>query len=96
VIELGLAMWVRLGGQLVAANALAGLLLIVPHLVLACVRFHGARFASALVVATATAGVVAGVAIHYLWGALGWIPPPGALGGTAPLPGTPGSGISCP
>lgn len=45
---------------------------------------EGLRLAAVLFVSIVATAVVAGVAIHYLWGAIGLIPASGASGGTAP------------
>lgn len=56
--------------------------LIIPPLVNIYRRYYGPRLAVALFGAIFVGAVVAGVAIHYLMGGLGLIPPDGQTGGT--------------
>jgi hypothetical protein len=58
--------------------------LIVPTIVDAYRRYYGWRMAVTLFVTVFVAAVVTGVAIHYLWAAVGFMPEAGSLGGTAP------------
>lgn len=58
--------------------------LIVPNIVDAYRRYYGPRIAATLFVSVFACAVVAGVAIHALWSALGLIPASGHTGGTAP------------
>ncbi|MFC6989959.1 permease [Haloplanus sp. GCM10025708] len=58
--------------------------LIVPTIDDAYRRYYGLRMAAVLFVSIFATAVVSGVAIHYLWGGLGLIPPQGEAGGTAP------------
>lgn len=58
--------------------------LIVPTIDDAYRRYYGLRMAAVLFVSIFVTAVVAGVFIHYLWGAIGLIPPQGEAGGTAP------------
>ncbi|MFB6174313.1 MAG: permease [Halobacteriales archaeon] len=57
--------------------------LIVPTITDAYRRYYGLRMAAVLFVSIFVTAVVSGVAIHYLWAAVGLIPS-GAVGGTAP------------
>ncbi|MDY6765616.1 MAG: permease, partial [Halobacteria archaeon] len=47
-------------------------------------RYYGLRMAVVLFVTIFATAVVAGVIIHYAWGAIGLIPAEGKAGGTAP------------
>ncbi|WP_396612120.1 permease [Haloferax sp. S1W] len=58
--------------------------LIVPTIDDAYRRYYGLRMAAVLFVSTFITAVISGVAIHYLWGGLGLVPPQGEVGGTAP------------
>ncbi len=58
--------------------------LIVPTIDDAYRRYYGLRMAAVLFVSIFVAAIVSGVVIHYLWGAVGLIPPQGEAGGTAP------------
>jgi len=58
--------------------------LIVPTIDDAYRRYYGPRMAVVLFVSIFVTAVISGIAIHYLWGALGLIPPRGEAGGTAP------------
>lgn len=58
--------------------------LIVPNITDAYRRYYGPRMAAVLFVGLFITAVITGVAIHYLWNAVGLIPASGELGGTAP------------
>ncbi|QKY19821.1 permease [Halolamina sp. CBA1230] len=58
--------------------------LIVPTIDDAYRRYYGLRIAAVLFVSIFVTAVIAGIVIHYAWGALGLIPPQGEAGGTAP------------
>ena len=58
--------------------------LIVPTITDAYRRYYGLRTAGVLFVTIFVCASVAGIAIHYIWHAIGLVPPPGELGGVAP------------
>ncbi|WP_267643836.1 permease [Haloarchaeobius amylolyticus] len=58
--------------------------LVIPPIVDAYRRYYGGRLAGVMFLTTCLAAVVAGVAVHYVFGGLGLIPPAGQVGGTAP------------
>jgi uncharacterized membrane protein YraQ (UPF0718 family) len=58
--------------------------LIVPTITDAYRRYYGWRAAAALFGTIFACAVIAGVIIHYIWHALGLVPPKGQLGGVAP------------
>ncbi|WP_227378343.1 permease [Haladaptatus halobius] len=58
--------------------------LLIPPLVNGYRKYYGVRIAAVLFASMFLASVVAGVLIHYFFGAFGLIPPQGEAGGTAP------------
>jgi uncharacterized membrane protein YraQ (UPF0718 family) len=58
--------------------------LIVPTITDAYRRYYGWRMAAALFGAIFACAVIAGIIIHYVWHALGLVPPKGQPGGVAP------------
>jgi uncharacterized membrane protein YraQ (UPF0718 family) len=56
--------------------------LIIPPLVKTYRRYYGSRMAAVLVGSLFLAALVAGIAVHYLMGGLGLVPPQSAVGGT--------------
>ena len=58
--------------------------LIVPTITDAYRRYYGWRMAATLFATIFVCAVVAGILIHYIWHAVGLVPPEGQLGGVAP------------
>jgi uncharacterized membrane protein YraQ (UPF0718 family) len=58
--------------------------LIVPTITDAYRRYYGWRLAAVLFGTIFACAVIAGIAIHYIWHAVGLVPPEGQLGGVAP------------
>jgi uncharacterized membrane protein YraQ (UPF0718 family) len=58
--------------------------LIVPTITDAYRRYYGLRTAVFLFISIFICAVIAGILIHYIWHAIGMVPPQGKLGGVAP------------